>query len=151
MAGVCPSVAAMVDLPALFAADTSAIALPFGIASLILLVGWVNLCLYLVRRVEDTPLAPDKYRSILQVVTLFAGPLVFLMLVAVDIIMSPEHRGNSTNFVRRLKRAVYGIWRSRVSTVEADTSLRLFDSMEPSCARSTATVKAGRPIAASSI
>jgi type II secretory ATPase GspE/PulE/Tfp pilus assembly ATPase PilB-like protein len=129
MAGACPSVAAMAGLSALLAADASSIALPFGIASLILLVGWVNLCLYLVRRVEDTPLAPDKYRSVLQVITLFAGPLVFLMLVAVDIIMSPEHRDSSVDFVRRLKRAVHGIWRSRAGVAETASALRLFDSM----------------------
>ncbi len=64
--------------------------LPFGPVKLIFLLGWVYLSLYLVQRVEDSPLVPGQYRSILHVVTLFVGPLVFLVLVLIDAKNSKE-------------------------------------------------------------
>ena len=57
--------------------------LPFSPFKLILLLGWVYASLYLVKRVEDSPLVPNQYRSILHVVTLFFGPLVFLVLLLI--------------------------------------------------------------------
>ena len=42
----------------------STAALPFSVTSLVLLLGWFNLYLYLVRRVEDSPLVPNQYRSL---------------------------------------------------------------------------------------
>jgi general secretion pathway protein E len=99
--------------------------LPFSPVRLVFLLGWVYVCLYLVQRVEDSPLVPAEYRSMLHVVTLFFGPFVFLALVVID---AQRPGSRSGNFFDRVKHAFLGIWRSRVRVVEEDTTLRLFDA-----------------------
>lgn len=106
--------------------SASTIALPFSPVKLVFLLGWFFACLYLVQRVEDSPLVPAEYRAMLHVVTLFLGPLVFLALVVMD---TQQPGSRSGNFVDRIKHAFLGIWRSRVREVEDDTTLRLFDAM----------------------
>jgi general secretion pathway protein E len=102
--------------------------LPFSPVKLILLLAWVYLCLYLVQRVEDSPLVPSRYRPMLYVVTLFAGPLVFLGLVLADTKNSAQQGNPFTDLVHRLRDAVLRIWRSGAAGYEDDTTLRLFDS-----------------------
>jgi general secretion pathway protein E len=102
--------------------------LPFSLPKLILFVAWVNLCLYLVQRLESTHLAPDRYKSILSVATLFFGPLVFLVLVIFDATKPQKPGSPSTNILHRLRDAVRGIWRSRIPKYEEDLSLKLFDA-----------------------
>ena len=51
---------------------------------LVFVLGWFCLCLYLVQRVDDNPLVPVKYRSTIQVASLFVGPLIFLGLRLLD-------------------------------------------------------------------
>ncbi len=65
-------------------ASVSIAPLPISLWRVFFLLGWVYLCLHLVQRVEVSPLVPNKYKSLLHVVTLFAGPLVFLGLVLAD-------------------------------------------------------------------
>jgi general secretion pathway protein E len=109
-------------------APAPADSLPFAPLKLILLLGWVYLCLYLVRRIEDTPLVPSRYRPILCVVTLFAGPLVFLALVLMDTKKSGEPGNPFANIIHRLRDAVLGVWSSRTGGDDDDLTLRLFDS-----------------------
>ena len=102
--------------------------LPLSPIKLILLLGWVYLCLYLVQRVEDSPLAPTRYKSILYVITIFAGPLVFLVLVLADTKKSGQEGNPFANYIHRLRDAVLSIWDSQDRNHDDDT-LRLFDAM----------------------
>ncbi len=109
-------------------APASAIPLAFSPVKLILLMAWVYLCLYLVQRVDDSPLVPSRYKSILYVVTLFAGPLVFLVLVLSDTQKSARQGSPFVDVVQRLRDAVLRIWHSGAQKPEDDSTLRLFDS-----------------------
>jgi len=102
--------------------------LPFSIWRLVFLLGWVYLCLYLVQRLEDTPLAPARYKPLLYVITLFFGPLVFLGLIVADAQKSGKRGGSFADFLHQLRSAFRSIWRSRRKSVEEDMTLRLFDS-----------------------
>lgn len=103
--------------------------LPLSLWRVAFFVGWIYLCLYLVQRVEDSPLVPNRYKSLLYVVTLFFGPLVFLVLVLMDTKNSGEEEGNPfANIVYRLRTAFLRIWHSSGREVAPDSQLRLFDA-----------------------
>ena len=48
----------------------------FSPVKLVLLVGWVYLCLYFVQRVEFSELVPKKYKPVVNVLPLLTGPAV---------------------------------------------------------------------------
>ena len=58
--------------------------LPFNPLRLILLIGWVYLCMYFVQRAHFSPLVPQGYKTIANVVTLFTGPFLLLTLFLID-------------------------------------------------------------------
>jgi len=62
----------------------SVMELPFNPIKLVLLVGWVYLCLYLVQRTQFSPLVPKEYKSIANLASLFAGPILLSVLLIVD-------------------------------------------------------------------
>ena len=57
--------------------------LPFNPTKLIFLIIWFYLCLYFIQRIQFSPLVPKKYKSISYIISLVAGPLLFLVLVIV--------------------------------------------------------------------
>ncbi len=121
--------ASFADLPAWLLMAQAEVAdgpMPISPFKLILLLGWFYLCLYLVQRVEDTPLVPARYKSVLMVVSLLFGPLVFLGLVLADTQRSGQQGSSLTAMIHRLRDAVLGIWDSKVE--QEDDTLRLFDS-----------------------
>ncbi len=61
-----------------------AVMLPFNPVKLILLIGWVYLCLYLVQRVQFSLLVPKNYKGIANLATLIAGPVVLGGLIIID-------------------------------------------------------------------
>jgi len=102
--------------------------LPFSLWRMLFLLGWVYLCLHLVQRVEVSPLVPDQYKSLLHVVTLFAGPVVFLVLVLLDTGKSGSSESPFANLLFRLRGAVSQIWHSQKSDHDDESTLRLFDA-----------------------
>ncbi len=102
--------------------------MPLSPVRILLLLGWVYLCLYLVQRVEDSPLVPSKYRSVLLVLSVFAGPFVFVALVLMDTTNSEEECTSVAGIIRRLRSAFLRIWGKRGLAVEDDSTLRLFDA-----------------------
>ncbi len=110
-------------------ADVSTtVALPISLGRVFLLLVWVYLCLHLVQRVEVSPLVPNQYKSLLHVVTLFAGPLVFLGLVLVDSGKSGDSGEPLGGFLPAHPRAVRSIWQSRKHPVGEESALHLFDA-----------------------
>ena len=111
-------------------ADAAALPAPMPLSPvrLILLLTWVYLCLYLVQRVEDSPLVPSKYRPVLFVLSLFAGPMVFFVLVLMDTTNSDQEVNSVAGLIHRFRNAVLRIWGQRVSGPIDDSTLRLFDA-----------------------
>ncbi|MBN1803762.1 MAG: hypothetical protein JW837_00795, partial [Sedimentisphaerales bacterium] len=62
-------------------AETS---LPFNPTKLVFFVIWFYLCLYFIQRIQFSPLVPKKYKSISYIVSLVAGPILFLVLLIID-------------------------------------------------------------------
>ncbi|MHC4437177.1 MAG: GspE/PulE family protein [Planctomycetota bacterium] len=58
--------------------------LPFNPTKLVFFIIWFYLCLYFIQRIQFSPLVPKKYKSISYVISLVAGPIVFLVLLIVD-------------------------------------------------------------------
>ena len=58
--------------------------LPFNPIRLLFFVAWFYLCLYFVQRAQFSPLVPKKYKSISYIISLVAGPILFLVLIIVD-------------------------------------------------------------------
>ncbi|MFC1677555.1 GspE/PulE family protein [Planctomycetota bacterium] len=59
---------------------------PFNPVKLILLVVWFYLCLYIVQRFQFNPLVPKNTRSIFNLTAVFAGPIILLLLVILDVL-----------------------------------------------------------------
>lgn len=64
----------------------SSTALPFSPVKLVFLIGWVYMCLFLVQRIQYSSLMVNKYKTLINFTTLFAGPFVFLILGIIDVI-----------------------------------------------------------------
>ena len=110
--------------------------LSFNPIRLVLLVGWVYLCLYLVQRAYFSPLVPKNYKTLANVVTLFTGPFLLLILFILD--TARKSRGTGDSFWLVLKRQIQHLgqqlpqWLAALhwphSEPEDETALRLLDS-----------------------
>ncbi len=80
------------------------IGLPFSIIKLLMLIGWVYACLYTIQRLQFNPLVPAKAKTIVNVVGLFLGPILFLLLLITDTIFN--YSGIQTGFAGRIKENV---------------------------------------------
>lgn len=58
--------------------------LPFNPIKLILLLVWLYLCLYFVQQAQFSLLVPKKFKSLSYIISLVAGPVLFLVLIIVD-------------------------------------------------------------------
>jgi type II secretory ATPase GspE/PulE/Tfp pilus assembly ATPase PilB-like protein len=67
-------------------------ALPFSLTKAVCLVGWFYLCLYSVKRSDDSLLVNDKYRYLSNLSALVIGPLALFVLFVGDVV-SRIHRG----------------------------------------------------------
>jgi len=78
-----------------------AVTLPFSPVKLILLIGWVYLCLYLVQRVQFSLLVPKNRKTIANLATLITGPAVLAVLMIIDVVRRSAASGRT--FVETLK------------------------------------------------
>jgi type II secretory ATPase GspE/PulE/Tfp pilus assembly ATPase PilB-like protein len=69
--------------------------LPFSPTKAVCLVGWVYLCLYSVKRSDESTLVGDKYRYLSNLSALVIGPLALFVLFVGDVV-SRIHRGEMT-------------------------------------------------------
>ena len=58
--------------------------LPFHPARLVFFIIWFYLCLYFIQHAQFSPLVPKKYKPIVYILSLFAGPILFLVLLIID-------------------------------------------------------------------
>jgi general secretion pathway protein E len=105
--------------------------LPLNPIRLALLIAWVYLCLYSVQRAQFNPLVPDRYRALVNVVALVAGPVVLLVLFVVET-AKKSRREQETFFSilgEQLQHAVTAVRSYRIKRrTEDDSVLRLLDS-----------------------
>ena len=104
--------------------------LPFNPIRLILLIGWVYLCVYLVQRVHFSPLVPKNCKTAANVVTLLTGPFLLLTLFLVDTARKTQQTRESfcEVLMRQAKKALMAIRSRRSEPEEDDSALRLLDS-----------------------
>lgn len=87
-------------IPSRSAAITGAV-LPFNPIKLILLIGWMYLCLYIVQRLQFSPLVPKHCKAVANLAALFFGPILLAALVTADIIFN--YSGSQSGITGRLK------------------------------------------------
>ncbi len=69
--------------------------MPFNPLKLIILVGWVYLGLYCVQRVEFSLVVPKDKKPLINILTLFFGPIPLLVFLIKDVAKTPIlERGN---------------------------------------------------------
>jgi len=113
----------------LVSTDLLAVSLPFNPVKLVFLIGWVYLCLYFVQRVQFSPLVPKNRKSIVNVITLIAGPIPLLILLIVDAAReSSMGRGFFKIIAEHMRNAVANIRPSRFARPRDDSKIRLLDS-----------------------
>ncbi len=105
------------------------VSLPFNPVKLAFLVAWVYLCLYFVQRVQFSPLVPEKYKPTANIVTLFVGPLLLLILLIVDTIKkSAEGKGGFFEIARQQIQKALADRRSAEPVRQADSTISLLNS-----------------------
>jgi type II secretory ATPase GspE/PulE/Tfp pilus assembly ATPase PilB-like protein len=103
--------------------------MPISILALILLSAWVYPSFYLASRIKDNPSVPRRYKPTVQVVSLFAGPVVFLALVVMNKQQFDKHVNPLVNLIDRAQNTFSNFWHGgQEPEAEDDTMLRLFDS-----------------------
>jgi len=110
---------------------TSIVPLPFNPIKLFILILWFYLCLYFVQCAQFSLLVPHKYKTIFCIISLFAGPALFLVLLLVDAAKKSSKSGESSFAIikQQIKNAIVDIWSKRFRRVEEDDSkIRLLDS-----------------------
>jgi type II secretory ATPase GspE/PulE/Tfp pilus assembly ATPase PilB-like protein len=108
----------------------SAPSLSFNPVKLACLVIWFYLCLYFVQRVEFSPLVPKQYRSVANIVTLFTGPILLLVLLIADTIKkTSENKGGFFEIIKRqILNVISNIRRIESGPDEDASAIKLLDS-----------------------
>lgn len=103
--------------------------LSFNPVRLVILIAWVYLCLYLVQRVQLSPLVPTKYKSIASVVTLFVGPVLLFTLLVIDVIGSTSKDQSLLEVIKeRILDTFDSLKTSRIFGGGSDSMIVLLDS-----------------------
>jgi len=128
MLGIIPAMSVL--LWAANAEGHSVLSLPFSPIRLLLLVAWFYLCVYLVQFTNFGSLVPAKYRIHANVLTLFTGPVLLLILFFADTVKkTKESRGNFVEVLeRQIRRILTTIRSPRSESKEEESTIRLLDS-----------------------
>jgi len=110
----------------------SSATLPFSPVRLVLLAGWVYLCLYFVQRVQFSPSVSRRHKTIAKIAALFIGPILLFVLPIVNIVRkaSESHRSILETVKERLQNAVESIKSSGLGRLksEDDSAIKLLDT-----------------------
>jgi len=87
---------------------TANTALSVNPIKLMLLIGWVYACLYIVQRLQFNRLVPKKCRTMASLAALFFGPIFLLILVTADIICN--YTGSERGISGRIKQTIQNIF-----------------------------------------
>lgn len=106
-------------------------AVPFNPIKLVVLVGWVYLCLYFVQCVDYSLLVPKNYKSTVKIGSLFVGPILFFALLIVDIVrqIAAESDRGAFEIIGQRLRDIFASRRSlALVSAKRDVAIRLLDS-----------------------
>ncbi len=101
---------------------------PFSWIRVVLLCAWVYLCLHLSQQVETSPLVPRPYKPLVQVLSLFLGPLIFLGLVLSDRRDSTDSANPFAALAARIRNAIWSIWGAGSDQSDGGERLQIFDA-----------------------
>jgi type II secretory ATPase GspE/PulE/Tfp pilus assembly ATPase PilB-like protein len=111
---------------------TSLAPLPFNPVKLFILILWFYLCLYFAQNAQFSLLVPPKYKTISCIISLIAGPALFLVLLLVDAAKKSSKSGESTFVIikQQIKNTIVDVWSKRFKRLEEedDSKIRLLDS-----------------------
>lgn len=109
---------------------TAAVTLPFNPVKLIMLIGWVYLCLYLVQRVQFGLLVPKNYKAIANLATLIAGPIVLGGLIVIDSVRKSAASGRTLieTLKTQIETLIEKIRSVRFAGAKEDSAIMLLDS-----------------------
>ncbi|HCO95297.1 MAG TPA: type II secretion system protein GspE [Phycisphaerales bacterium] len=122
------------NLPCLLRTETgpvlSIVSLPFNPLRLACLIVWIYLCLYLVQCFQFSPLVPQKYRPAAYIISLFAGPILLLILLIADTLKKSSQ--SKTGIFKILKQQLQNTFANmrsrRAERRRDDSTIRLLDS-----------------------
>jgi len=106
----------------------ASVSLTFNPVKLIGLVVWFYLCLYIVQRLQFSSLAPKQFKPVVYIIGLFAGPILLLILLAVDVVIKAS-QGDENVFEimkEQMRHFVSGIRSLR--SKKQDSTIKLLDS-----------------------
>ncbi len=108
----------------------TAVSLPFNPIKLFFLIVWVYLCLYFVQRVQFSPLVPYKYKSSAYIVSIFAGPLLWIILLIIDTVKKSAQTNQSipSLLIQQFKKTVGAIKSRGFIRFRRNTGIKLLDS-----------------------
>jgi len=106
------------------------VSLPFNPIRLLLFVAWFYFCVYLVQRVNFSPLVPKDYKIYANVVTLFTGPVLLLTLFLIDTVRkTKENRASFFEVLtRQIQQALTALRSARSEPKEDDSAIHLLSS-----------------------
>jgi type II secretory ATPase GspE/PulE/Tfp pilus assembly ATPase PilB-like protein len=104
--------------------------LPFSPARLIFFVFWFFLCLYFVQLAQFSLLVPKKYKFIVCTISLFAGPVLFIILLIVDIVKKSTKTNISVLELikQQLKNSIVKILSIKPKLSKKSSKIKLMDS-----------------------
>jgi len=104
--------------------------LSFNPVKLLLLIGWVYSCLFLVQRVQFSPLVPKQYKSIAYIINLVAGPAFFLVLVMFHTFKAAGRSDRKILDIlkEQFRHAISSVHLTRHGGGKDDDTIRLLDS-----------------------
>jgi general secretion pathway protein E len=106
------------------------VSLPFNPIRLLVLVAWFYFCVYLVQRVNFSPLVPKDYKVYANVMTLFTGPVLLVALFIID--TARKTRENRESFfevlAQQIHRVLVTLRSARSEPKEDDSAIHLLDS-----------------------
>jgi len=110
--------------------SVSETSLPFNPIRLVFLVLWFYLCLYFIQLAQFSPLVPKKYKSIAYVISLFAGPVLFLFLLIVDTVKksSKSESGILDIIKQQAEDIIANLSYIKPKLTRKDSTIKLLDS-----------------------
>jgi len=117
-------------LPAEVNSVSLEISLPFNPIRLLFLVAWFYLCLYFVQSAQFSPLVPKKYKSIAYIISLVAGPILFLLLLIVDTAKKSSESDSSIPEIiaQQIKNIIADLRSIKPRLRKEDSTIRLLNS-----------------------
>ncbi len=110
----------------------SSVSLPFNPIKLLLLVGWVYFCMYIVLRIQFSQMVPRNQKPIANVVALFLGPVLVLALAIVStaaLVWKAVAKSATEHGIKeRIQSLIANLRASHFASYKSSSAITLLDS-----------------------